>query len=186
MEIVQLTDKREIYDHLINNKPLNIYSIGDLDDFFWPYTRWFGLKDKSELQAIVLLYTGLSQPTVLALSENIQPLTDLFIQIRDKLPQRFYAHLSPGLFENIKPDYNSEPHGSHFKMNLTDWQIIEAFENFEIENLTMDDLETVLDFYAEAYPGNWFDQRMLSTGHYYGSAAGSSSGRYCRCACLFP
>ena len=167
MEIVQLTDKSEIYDHLIKNKPLNIYSIGDLDDFFWPYTQWFGLKDNSELQAIVLLYTGLSQPTVLALSENIQPLTELFVQIRDQLPHRFYAHLSPGVLERIQDDYKCEPHGSHFKMNLTDWQIIENFENFEVENLTMDELENILDFYAEAYPGNWFDQRMLSTGHYY-------------------
>jgi len=167
MAIVQLSDKQKLYEYLIKNRPLHIYSLGDLDDFFWPYTDWYGLQNNSELEAVILLYSGLAQPTVLALSDNIAPLIELFRQIRDRLPKHFYAHLSPGVFEAINPYYHNVSRGQHYKMKLTDWQIIESFESFEIKRLTPDDLEQALDFYAEAYPGNWFDQRMLSTGHYY-------------------
>ena len=36
------------------------------------------------------------------------------------------------------------------------------------EVLDADDLPDLLRLYAEAYPGNWFDRRMLETGHYVG------------------
>lgn len=167
MKILQVHDKQQIYDYMIRNKALNIYSIGDLDDFFWPHTTWYALTENNEIKAMILLYTGLSEPTVLALSDNIALLTELFQNIADKLPARFYAHLSYGVFDKVKNMYNNQFHGQHYKMNLIDWQIIESYESFEVEQMTPENLDELLEFYAEAYPGNWFDSRMLSTNHYY-------------------
>ena len=53
------------------NVYLHIYSIGDLDDFFWPDTVWYGWEKGSEIQAVALLYTASPDPTLLAISEHI-------------------------------------------------------------------------------------------------------------------
>jgi hypothetical protein len=37
---------------LRRNPELHIYSIGDLDDFFWPYTAWHGLLEGAELTQV--------------------------------------------------------------------------------------------------------------------------------------
>jgi len=36
---------------------LRIYSLGDLDDFFWPATTWYGWEDGGQLQEVVLVPT---------------------------------------------------------------------------------------------------------------------------------
>ena len=70
MSVIHLNDKGRIEAFLRKNVYLHIYSIGDLDDFFWPDTTWYGWEERGEIQAIVLLYTASADPTVLALSEQ--------------------------------------------------------------------------------------------------------------------
>ena len=92
-----LHDKREIERHLRKDVYLNIYSIGDLDDFFWPYTCWYASKTAGGIDAVALLYLGQSLPTLLALSQKTEAMCGLLQSIEYLLPRRFYAHLSPGL-----------------------------------------------------------------------------------------
>jgi len=35
---------------------MNIYSLCDLDDFFWDYTTWYVAKDNDEIQSLILSY----------------------------------------------------------------------------------------------------------------------------------
>ena len=42
MDYLCLHDKKELEHFLNKDIYLHIYSIGDLDDFFWPYTIWYG------------------------------------------------------------------------------------------------------------------------------------------------
>ena len=58
-----LKDKARIEAFLRNNAELHIYSLGDLDDFFWPHTRWYGWHKNGQLQDVVLIYTGTGLPT---------------------------------------------------------------------------------------------------------------------------
>ncbi len=58
MKSVCLHDKSTIEIFLRGNVFLNIYSLGDLDDFFWPYTSWYALTDSAGVQAIALMYTA--------------------------------------------------------------------------------------------------------------------------------
>jgi GNAT superfamily N-acetyltransferase len=168
MDVVTLSDKNEIYQYLIKNKYLHIYSIGDLDDFFWPYTKWYGLKEGSEISAIALFYTGLSEPTILALSDNIEPLKILLQKVMKNMPDNFYCHLSPGLDSLFREDFELKSHGSHYKMGLIDKSKLDIFESTDIIRFNKNDHLELEAFYKEAYPGNWFDARMLETGHYYG------------------
>ena len=69
MRVICLHDKTTIERVLRQNVYLHLYSIGDLDDFFWPYTTWYGAEGASESRSLALLYVGQPLPTLLALSE---------------------------------------------------------------------------------------------------------------------
>lgn len=42
------------------------------------------------------------------------------------------------------------------------------FDASEAVGLSSSDLPAIKELYAESCPGNWFDERMLSTGKYFG------------------
>lgn len=168
MGFVCLHDKREIEQFLRRNIYLNIYSIGDLDDFFWPYTIWYGFRTNSNIEAVILLYVGQPLPVLLALSEKPAIMQELLKAILHLLPHRFYAHLSPGLEDVFDNTYNLEPHGEHYKMALIDKTTIYGFDCSEVICLSKADVKNIREFYEESYPGNWFDQRMLETNQYFG------------------
>ncbi len=169
MKPVFIHDKAELENFLLERRTVNYYALGDLDDFFWPYTTWFALKDQAEIRALVLLYTGGETPTVLVFGEDNQTeMLALVEGIRPLLPQRFYSHFSPGLDAPLRPYYTFSSGGEHYKMVLTHPEYLEEFDVSEVENLTFDSLQALLDFYAASYPGNWFDPRMLETGQYFG------------------
>jgi ribosomal protein S18 acetylase RimI-like enzyme len=168
MKVIRLQEKDRINNYLQKNKPLHIYSIGDLDDFFWDNTTWYGLEDNSELQSVILLYNGLSVPTMLALSEDIEPVKELMEEIIPILPSRMYTHFSPGLINILERTHNTASYGDHYKMFLKNLKDIKVSDHSQVERLETDDLIEINQFYKESYPGNWFDDRMLESGHYYG------------------
>lgn len=167
--VVILHDRQEIGAHLRRDPALHLYAIGDLDDFFWTSTIWYGLKAGADLLAIALLYTGGDLPTLLATARP--PATALATLIRRTvrlLPQRFYAHLSPAARDALATACLLEAHGLHFKMALRDPARLDAIDVSGVEQLTPDATNELLAFYAHSYPGNWFDPRMLETGQYVG------------------
>ena len=99
MDTVSLNDKGAIESFLRKKPYLHIYSMGDLDDFFWPCTTWYALKENEEIRAIALIYTGQPLPVLLALSEDEPVMQALLESIMPGLPSKFYAHLSLGLEE---------------------------------------------------------------------------------------
>jgi len=42
MTIVELRDRDELASFFRRRPAVHAYELGDLDDFFWPHTRWFG------------------------------------------------------------------------------------------------------------------------------------------------
>jgi len=82
---------------LSKNVLMNIYSLGDLDDFFWNYTTWYAAKDNDEIQSLILSYAAPNLPIFIAVSENSPPMAELMASIFHLLPRRFYAHLNVGL-----------------------------------------------------------------------------------------
>ena len=54
---MKLRNRNEIETFLRKNVPLHIYSIGDLDDFFWQDSEWYALKEGDEIRALALIYT---------------------------------------------------------------------------------------------------------------------------------
>ena len=166
MPLVRLHRKEDIEPFLRRNVFLHVYALGDLDDFFWPHTTWYGLEESGQLQAMLLLYTAFEVPTLMALGDPpYGPLNRLLNLAQPVLPSRMYAHLSPGCREVFDNTHRSESRGPHWKMAL-----LKASLNVpgvdRAERLTVDDVEGLKALYAIGYPANWFDPRQLEIGYY--------------------
>jgi ribosomal protein S18 acetylase RimI-like enzyme len=148
---------------------LHLYAIGDLDDFFWPYTQWYALADGDDIRQVILCYTGAPLLILHALtSDSPGEMRVLLRSILHLLPRRIYTHLSADLIDVFADDYQIEPHGAYDKMALTDLARLDVVDTSAAVQLTPADLAEIAALYDAAYPGNWFDPRMLETGHYYG------------------
>ena len=88
MKVMCLHSQQEIEAFLRRNPFLHLYSLGDLDDFFWPYTTWYALKDQQQITQLALLYTGTSLPTLLGLTEEptdgMRELLQLLLRIENE------------------------------------------------------------------------------------------------------
>lgn len=172
MGLVRLHDRDRIERFLSRDLYLNLYAIGDLDEFFWPRTTWYGWVTGGQISAIVLVYQGPEVPTLLGLSNDQAPMHELLSSIRQVMPPRFYAHFSPGLESVFGESHSIEFHGDHFKMALRDGITESTDDLSQVVRLDATDLPSIEKLYRESYPGNWFDSRMLETGQYYGIKEG--------------
>jgi GNAT superfamily N-acetyltransferase len=172
VSIQQLTDKSHIEAFLRRKAELHIYSLGDLDDFFWPQTAWYGWVTDGELQDIVLLYSGTAVPTVVGIAAQPATLCERMHEIIPRLPSRFYAHFSPGVEEVFRQTHRLDSQGPHYKMALRDTSRLAGIDCTRPVRLQARDQDELLRLYGESYPGNWFDPRMLQTGQYFGLRAG--------------
>lgn len=168
MGIKPLRDKAGIEAFLRRDPELHIYGLGDLDDFFWPYTTWYGLEKAGVLNDVVLIYAGKALPTVVGISEHPDVVSELLRQVTGLLPERFHAHLSLGVEDVFRDTHELEPHGTHYRMGLRDRSAVRQVDGSRVEPLTETHLDELLEFYEVSYPGNWFDPRMLQTHHYFG------------------
>ncbi|WP_253866436.1 GNAT family N-acetyltransferase [Micromonospora sp. WMMD754] len=162
---VRAEHDRAVLAGLLGRDPvLHAYQLGDLDDFFWPYTSWFRRGDE-----VVLLYHGVELPTLLAFAapERVAALSGLLVEAAPVLPARLWAHLSPGLEATVSRWYAVSDAAAHLRMAWTDPPRAAAVPAVG-EPLGRVDLAELRELYAVAYPGNWFDPRMLDTGQYVG------------------
>ncbi|MFC4149723.1 GNAT family N-acetyltransferase [Micromonospora mangrovi] len=162
---VRAEHDRAVLAALLARDPvLHAYQLGDLDDFFWPYTSWFRRGDQ-----VALLYHGVELPTLLAFAApgDAGELAALLVELAPVLPARLWAHLSPGLSAALTERFDVTAAAEHHRMALTDPARLTAVAPAG-QVLDGADLPALLDLYAVAYPGNWFDPRMLDTGQYVG------------------
>lgn len=169
MRAICLQDKGAIEAFLRRNPFLHLYAIGDLDDFFWPYTTWYACTAGGEIEQLVLVYSGMDLPVLLAhAAEPATSMAGLLRALFPLLPGRLYAHVDPSSLPVLAERYRAEPHGAHYKMGLTDPGRLERFDPTAALRLTPADRQELEALYAASYPGHWFDPRMLETGQYYG------------------
>lgn len=168
MRVISLHGRDEIEPVLRRNVFVHIYALGDLDDFYWPFTTWYALEDGGSIRAMLLLYTAYETPTLMALGEApYEPLWELLRLSRRLLPSRMYSHLSPGCRDALGSNFAIQSRGPHLKMALVDSRLdISGVAN--VERLTAADETDLRALYAAGYPANWFDPRQIETGHYYG------------------
>jgi ribosomal protein S18 acetylase RimI-like enzyme len=169
MLIEQIQDRDELEGFLRRDAELHLYGLGDLDDFFWPLTTCYGLKTPQGISRVVVIYRGPGLPVLLALGREDLLEKSYFEQLQSLLPNRFYAHLSPGLEKRFNPHYSVQDFGPHCKMALASrhWQSkVSVSGTFQLKEKH---LPEIMDLYQQSYPDNAFDTRMLETGKYFGA-----------------
>lgn len=174
MRLVCLHDREVIEATLRRDPEMHLYELGDLDDFFWPLTTWYGLEDRGTLRSIALVYASGDLPVVVALAREGQTwaVTSLLERMRCVLPRKFYAHFAVGAARAFASTHHVEPQGLHARMLVSDWSPLAAIDTTRAVPLGPPDARELEAFYADAYPGNWFDPRMLETGAYFGVREG--------------
>ncbi|HOG78692.1 MAG TPA: GNAT family N-acetyltransferase [Anaerolineaceae bacterium] len=167
-----LHDRAAIAAYLRQDLLVHLYELGDLDDFFWPYTTWYASLNHGDIERLALLYTGSELPILLATAAaDDQPMINLLKALLPFLPRQFYAHLPAGMdFGFLRAEYQMESYGVHDKMALQERTGAGSLPHpaDKIRQVKIEDLPELIGFYEAAYPGNWFDPRMIETGQYYG------------------
>jgi predicted GNAT family acetyltransferase len=168
--VVELRDREEIAAFLRRRPAVHAYALGDLDDFFWPRTRWLGWSVDGRLEQVALVYDEPEPPVLLALAEEPEPaMAELLLAATERLPATVYAHLTPSLVDAITTAFVSttEP-AVHQKLGLARPELLAPHDTENVELLTPGHLGEVEAFYERAYPDTWFQARMLETGRYVG------------------
>ncbi|MFN0155718.1 MAG: GNAT family N-acetyltransferase, partial [Gaiella sp.] len=169
MALVETRDREALSAFFRRDPALHAYSLGDLDDFFWPHTRWWAWDRGQGFEQVALLYSEPDVPVLLLLETEPEgsatPFADALMPV---LPERIYAHVSPSLlrqFEAFRTTIDPVP---HLKLSQRNLRSLEAIDDPRVSHLTPADLVEVEAFYAGAYPGTWFEPRMLETNRYLG------------------
>lgn len=173
--LISIHEKEQLASFLMRNNEENVLAIGDLDPFFWPSTVWWGWEEGGELLGLALLYCGAGMPVLLLSSEIQAEHTHDFIgALTVLLPHAVYAHLSPGVDRLFSDFYQMVPHGRHLKMVFRHPENIRDIDASDVVPLNREHLAAIEALFEAAYPGNFFDVRMLDTNLYYGSWHGDS------------
>lgn len=169
MPVRTIRNKNVIENYFRKNTDLHLYSIGDLDDFFFVHTKWFAMMNGGAADHIALLYTAPDPPTFLAINETETEGFIAFVkEIKDKLPEKIYCHLSEGIIDAFGKNSILKTGGSHYKMSLRQKDMLIENSSKNIRRLGADDIDKIKGLYEKSYPDNFFDRRMLETGKYFG------------------
>ena len=100
--VVELRDRDALARFFRERPAVHAYELGDLDDFFWPHTRWLGWMPDGRVEQVALLYDEPDPPVLLAFAEEpAGGMTALLGSLAGELPHAVYAHLSPGLLDAL-------------------------------------------------------------------------------------
>ena len=125
MSVVELDDRELLASRLRRNAAAHVYELGDLDDFDWPHTVWFGWESEGRLEDVALLYTQPGCPVLIAIADPPSgSMAELLAAITWSLPSVLYAHASPGLLETLGERYSVDDAAPHLKLALTQTNLI--------------------------------------------------------------
>ena len=179
MEVVETRDRDAIADFLQRDAPTNLYALADLDDFFWPDTKWFAAQQSGEIRALCLMLSSLDPTIVVALDPSGRsPLRELLCELRGELPDRFFLNLSPGLEEVFQGRGELRSHGTHQKMIWAERAAPSGVSAASVVRLSVehaDEIERFLsqDAYGEGErDGRFFAPYMLEQGPCFGVREG--------------
>lgn len=142
------------------------YMLGDLDDFHAEHCRWYAVDRGASFGGILLLYGGLSMPTVLTKGDAAD-VESLLVASAGDLPRRFYCHVRPEHREPFGLYYDLDHMREMLRMGLTRDGFQPAGDTTDVEPLSHRDTGAIMRLYAH-YPDNFFEPAQLDTGLYFG------------------
>jgi len=170
MSLKLIKDKKVLEVFFRKNAPLNIYQLGDLDDFYWSQTDFYGYFEEDELKSVVMIFKEVTPNVVIALCDmkDLDYLNKALELMLDILPNEIYLHITPGAEKVLERKYNLHQEGLYMKMDLDNKQKVNSIDTNNIKQLSIENKIELSAFYEEAYPGNSYIERMLETGMFFG------------------
>ncbi|MFI5316197.1 MAG: GNAT family N-acetyltransferase [Myxococcota bacterium] len=176
MQIATLCERAPIERMLRRSAPAQIYALADLDDAFWPDTRWYATRgDDGELAAFCLVLEKLALPIVYAVAPPHDRATlELAGALVPRLPRRFFANFPIGYREAFAATHEIEPHGEYAKMWLADPSALAAAQRPDVARLGPEHAGEIEAFFAErAYAADerhsrFFARYMLELAPWFG------------------
>jgi len=183
MQYIQISDRAQIEAYLRSNPELFVYSLGDLEDDLWPFTKWYAAIDSGEIHAICLVFSKYKVPVVHAISEpDNEALFELVSAIAHQLPDFTEIHISPAARNALDPHYNYSGMLDHQKMALRDPSKLDAIDTSAAQQLGPTDINAIHNLYDAVYRNatkkNVFDPSMLNVGPYFGIRDGVDYGDF--------
>jgi ribosomal protein S18 acetylase RimI-like enzyme len=172
VELRQIHDRQKLAAYFQGDLPTHAYSLGDLDELYWPKTTFYGEILGEKISRVTLLYRGEGLPVLLALGPEGFFDEEYFRYLSPRLPDPFYAHFSPGLEKFFLEDYQLHNYGEHFKMSLVTPGSSEKTNPESCFRLNPSHIPELIELYDHSYPDHAFDPRMVSTGKYFGCRVG--------------
>jgi ribosomal protein S18 acetylase RimI-like enzyme len=179
MDIGLERDRADLERFLRRDAPAHVYALADLDDVFWPETRWFALRRDGQLAAVCLLLDKLAPPILYAIARHGDPaLRALLEWLRPSLPERVFATLGLGLADVLASEFAIDSHGEWLKLALDPAAALADSEPAGIEVLGPAHFAELRAFYAnDAYlpeerRGRFFEAYMLELGPWLGVREG--------------
>jgi len=191
MPIEELNDRDELRDFLTRDRVGNAYLLGDLDPVYLPYCTWYGNRVDGDLEAVLLLYSGLRMPVILTASSTATPtyrpqehkersaryLMQLLAGVGAQLPSPLWVHA----WENHRPVLDAW----FSKLSLKRMQRMglerDAYirpdigSGAKVRRLDHTDTAAIVELYRH-FPDNFFEPYQLETGLYFGIDAGGGRG----------
>ncbi|MFE3113405.1 GNAT family N-acetyltransferase [Kitasatospora indigofera] len=169
MSLRSVHDRAVLEARFRRDPALHLMELGDLDDLLWPHTSWFTAAPDGP---VALLYAVGEIPTLLALASGAEAaaVDDLVRAMLPVLPRRFFGHLTGNAPKVLEEAYEVCGRSELMRMALSEPGLLASYTvgPWEPAPLTRADLPDLLRLFAEAYPSNWFDDRMLDSGQYVG------------------
>jgi len=175
MQLEIVHDKEELEAFLRRNVPLHIYELGDLDDFSWPHTTWYAMREKGEVRTLIMVYTAEPLPVVLSFCEReeVSLQGELMRAILHLLPRRFYLHITPGIEKALSHGHVLTPMGAHLRMLLRDAAPLAVVDTSSVSPFPIGDIGELMTFYELSYPGHNVSPSTVKADMYWGVTKGN-------------
>ena len=172
MDLRQIKNRKKLAHYFQEDLSTHAYSLGDLDDLFWPKTTCYGEIQGETISRVCTLYHGEGLPVLLMFGPEGTFPDEYYQALIPLLPIEFYAHFSPGLEKLFSQIYEVHSYGDHCKMSLVNPQALGEKKSDRAFPLTNSHLPELNELYQQSNPDNAFDPLMLDTGKYYGCRSG--------------
>ena len=163
-----VTDRDALYNALHGNPVSTCYMLGDLEASYSDQATWYCAGKADRLDAIVLVYAGLSAPVMITWGQT-GPLEQIFEAFTHDLPGRCLVHLQPHHVSPVDAYFSTDGLVPMLRMGMpaADFRPSDA-QQFEITQLTHRHTGDIAGLYQHYYPDNYFEPAQLDSGHYYG------------------
>ncbi len=174
MPVEVLKDRDLLRSFLTRDRVGNAYLLGDLDPAYLPFCDWFGhFNEDRQLDALILLYKGLSLPVVLTVGPpkedeaSRRGLTEIFDAVHGQLPESFWVHTWEHHLGTLDAHFSAGHLNRMIRMGLSRENYRPSNAEVRVRRLDHPDTAAIMALYRY-YPDNFFEPYQLESGLYFG------------------